>query len=122
MRTALSRGDGPLKITNAWAFVAGVGLFCLFGMIVALAFAGWKPESITGMFLGLATLLAAVTAAVRKAEVVEAKTDQQSESLATIERQTDGELKAAIAEAVAEGIDRAAAKYRAEQRQQQIGG
>jgi uncharacterized membrane protein len=88
---ALSRGETALKInTVPQAVVLSVGLIAAAGLVVGLAFAGWSAEAIVG-FGGLA--LALVTGqfvAARRASVVEAKTDQQTATLDTIRRQTNG--------------------------------
>lgn len=103
----IGSGGVPLRISNTWAIVLGLAVLGLFGMIVALAFAGWEAEAIGGLFVGLAALAGAVTAAIRKAEVVEAKTDRQSaqldrmhDTMATVERQTNGESERRIVAAV----------------------
>jgi hypothetical protein len=116
MEPALSRGDTPLKI-NSWpqAVVAGVGILAVAGIVIALALAGWSAEAIIG-FGGLA--LALVTGQyvqTRRAAVVEAKTDQQTNTLEVIADQTNGRLRATVADAVEHGIQRAVTAYRAEQ-------
>lgn len=96
----IGSGGTELRISNAWAKVAGLGVVCLFGMIIALAFAGWKAAEIGGLFVGLGTLFAGVVYAVRHGEVVEAKTDRQTVQLDRIEKQTNGESVERLAAAV----------------------
>lgn len=83
--------DRFIKIST-WpqAVVAASGLLATAGIVVALVMAGWSGEAIAGfaaLVLGLATGQYVQT---RKASVVEAKTDQQTEMLETVVRQTNG--------------------------------
>lgn len=88
---ALSRGDESLKI-DSWpqAIVAVAGILATGGVVVFLASAGWSGEAI-GAFASLALgIIASQFVSARKAAVVEAKTDQQTATLATIKAQTNG--------------------------------
>lgn len=127
----MAGAGAPLKISNTWAWVVMVGSVCLTGMIVALALAGWPTESIVGLMAGLSGVLTAAAVAVRKGEVVEAKTDQQSEHLdaqtntlaeiqstmGTVARRVNGELDDRIARAMEEAAEMGAARAVAALRQ-----
>lgn len=108
----LSRGDKPvdrvIKINN-WpqAIVAAAGLIAISGIIVALVLAGWSAESIIGFAALAAGLVTGQYVQTRKAAVVEAKTDVQTEMLETVVAQTNGLSEAerrAIAEHAAEAM------------------
>lgn len=98
---ALSRGDTPLKINN-WptAIVAGIGILTAGAVLVFLVEAGWSAEGIAAFVTLAAGIFGGQALQARKTASVEAKTDQQSETLETIVRQTNGELKRAVREAV----------------------
>lgn len=84
-------GGDALKIDN-WpqAVVVVAGILATGGVVVFLVSAGWSGEAI-GAFATLTIgLFAGQFAATRKAAVVEAKTDQQTTQLDTIQRQTNG--------------------------------
>lgn len=92
----LSRGDA-LKI-DTWpqAIVIAVSIVAGAGLVACLIFAGWSTEAIIGfatLAIGLGVNQAVTT---RKASVVEAKTDQQSDTLATIKAQTNGKSDAEL--------------------------
>jgi hypothetical protein len=81
----------PLQINNMpQAIVAATGVVATAGIIVALALAGWSSEAIIA-FGGLAaSMVVGQVVAARKASVVEAKTDQQTNMLETVVKQTNG--------------------------------
>jgi len=91
MMKALSREDTTLKI-NSWpqAIVAVTGILAIGGIVVALALAGWDAEAIMGFATLAAALVVGQFVQTRRASVVEAKTDAQTATLQTIERQTNG--------------------------------
>lgn len=80
-----------LKI-NSWpqAIVAAVGILAIAAIVVSLALAGWTAEAIVGFASLAAALVVGQFVQTRRAAVVEAKTDQQTQTLETIERQTNG--------------------------------
>jgi hypothetical protein len=67
----------------------------LAGMSVALAFAGWKPESITGFVMALGTGLGSILAVVGRMLSVNA---DQTQALAEIHESTNGKLSASEAQ------------------------
>lgn len=93
-----SRGDA-VKIDN-WpqAFVIGVGLVTIAGLVVFLVQAGWTGETIIGFATLALGLFAGQVVQARKTAAVEAKTDQQTETLATIVEQTNGRSEAELDE------------------------
>lgn len=116
MEGSLSRGYGELKINSGpQAAVAIAGIVAVAGMLVALILAGWSPEAIVGFVVAIAGVAAGQFMNTRKAAEIDAKTDVQTEKIDTIVEQTNGQMRAAISEAVQDGIAKAAAAYRAEQ-------
>jgi hypothetical protein len=80
-----------LKI-DSWpqAIVLVTGILGLVGLVAFLSAAGWSEGGIAGM---VTLLLAVVTGQymnARKASVVEAKTDAQTDQLTQIAKQTNG--------------------------------
>lgn len=77
---------------NSWpqAIVAVTGIVAVAGIVVSLALAGWNAEAIAGFASLALALVVGQYVQTRRASVVEAKTDQQTETLHTIERQTNG--------------------------------
>ena len=65
----------------------------LAGMSVALAFAGWKPESIVGFVIALGSGLGAVLGVVGKMMIINA---DQSERIEEIAENTNGNLRRII--------------------------
>lgn len=63
----------------------------LFGMAVALAFAGWKMESIIGLTGGLGTVAGVLLAALSKLGTISNKVDQ-------VAHQTNGVLRQTVAQ------------------------
>jgi hypothetical protein len=115
MEPAVSRGDTPLKIdTTPQAIVASVGIVATACLVGFLVWSGWNGETIVGFGALAIGLFAANFATTRKAAQLDAKQDQQSAKLDTVVRQTDGELKSTITEAVSDGIARAVAANRQE--------
>lgn len=107
LSSTFTYGGKTLKIDNTpTAIVASVGILGAVGLVVALIFAGWSSEAIIGFGTLALGLVAGQATAARKAATIEAKTDHQTEQLTTIASQTDGELRQAIADAVADGIER----------------
>jgi hypothetical protein len=101
-------GGVKLKIDNTpTAIVASVGIMAAAGLAAFLVSAGWSAEAIIGFAVLALGLITGQAVNARKTATIEAKTDQQTGTLETIARQTDGELKQAISDAVADGIDRA---------------
>lgn len=92
------------------AIVASVGILAIAGIIVALALAGWSGEAIVAFGALALALVTGQLVQVRKTSEVEAKTDQQTQTLRVIARQTNGDLKAIVADAVADGIRRGVAE------------
>lgn len=109
----LSRGDKPLKI-DSWpqAIVAVAGIAATAGVVVFLAGAGWSGEAI-GAFATLALgIVATQFVQTRKTAQVEAKTDQQSETLDQIVRQTNGKSDAELDEIAGRAAVQVIAAYR----------
>lgn len=107
MKPSVSRGDEPLKI-ESWpqAVVLAVGLAVTGGVVIFLVSAGWSSEAIIAFGTLAAGLFAGQAVQARKASTVEAKTDQQTETLAQLVEQTNGKSEAEL-DAIA---DRAAVK------------
>jgi hypothetical protein len=96
-----------LKI-DSWpqAIVIAVGLVVTVGLVMFLVNAGWSAEAIIGFATLAIGLFASQFVQTRKAATVEAKTDQQTETLAKIVEQTNGKSEAELDEIA----DRAAVK------------
>ena len=105
-----------MKITS-WpqATVVVVGLTAVAAIVISLVRAGWDSETIIALATAAAVIVAGQYVQTRRASELDAKQDQQSRTLDTVARQTNGELKATVAQAVETGIGRAVAVYRAEQ-------
>lgn len=90
----LSNGRGePVKLKiDSWpqAAVIMTGLVTLGAMLWMLVRAGWGADSIVAFAALAVGTFTGQTIAARKASVVEAKTDAQTESLEVIKRQTNG--------------------------------
>jgi hypothetical protein len=106
-----------LKINNVpTAIVATAGIIAVAGVVIGLALAGWKVESITALALLAAGIAGGQVVATRKAATVDAKTDQQNDTLAVIADQTNGRMRAAISAAVEDGISRGMARVEQERK------
>lgn len=103
--------DRYLKI-NGWpqAIVAITGVFATAAIIVALILAGWSAEAIVGFAVLAVGLFTGQVVNARNASKVEAKTDHQTDTLATIVRQTNGLSDADRARLAEEAADLAAVK------------
>lgn len=102
-----ANGGTELKIDNTpTAIVASVGIVAAAALVGFLVSAGWSTEAIIGFGTLALGIVGGQAVNARKTATIEAKTDQQTGTLETIARQTDGELKKAISDAVADGIDR----------------
>lgn len=94
-----------MKINNGpQAAVAIAAIVAVSAIVISLVLAGWSAEAIIGMAAAAVALATGQLVNARRTSVVEAKTDQQSETLDTIRHQTNGGMKAAIAAAVSQGI------------------
>jgi hypothetical protein len=107
-----------VKSSIVWAGVALVAIVAAIGL--GLSFAGWTDQAVIGWTAGIGTFAGSVFALLLK---VEGKTDAQtqqltqiSDTMATVERRTNGELDARI-EA---GMRRAADLVLAELRKQGV--
>lgn len=98
------------------ATVATAGVLAVAGILVALVLAGWSSEAIIGFAVAIAGIAAGQYVQTRNTSAIDAKQDQQSVKLDTVVRQTDGELKEAIAVAVQDGIARAVEQRKADGR------
>jgi hypothetical protein len=101
-------GGAMLKIDNTpTAIVASVGILAVAGLAGFLVSAGWS----SGAIIGFATLALALFGGqainARKTATIEAKTDDQSSTLEQIAKQTNGDMRKAISDAVADGIEKA---------------
>jgi hypothetical protein len=105
MEPALTRGDEQLKIDSMpQAIVLASGIFATAGLVGFLIWSGWSAEAIIGFAtLGMG-LFVGQFAAARKASQLDAKQDQQSAKLDKVVKQTNGDMRAAIAEGVSRGI------------------
>lgn len=108
MEPAVSRGETPLNV-KSWpqAAVLIAGVIAVGGVVVCLANAGWDGQTITAFAALALGVITGQGVMAHRSSVVEAKTDQQTEQLATIARQTNGELKAAVRGAVRAELDAA---------------
>lgn len=86
------------------AIVVTAGIFATSGLVGFLVWSGWSAEAIIGFAVLALGLFAGQYAAVRKASQVDAKQDQQSAKLDRVVKQTNGDMRAAIAEGVSRGI------------------
>lgn len=113
MKPAVSRGDTTLKIDN-WpqAVVLSVGLLAAGGLVAFLVSAGWSSEAIIGFGVLAAGLFAGQAVQARKTATVEAKTDQQTETLAQIVSQTNGKSDTELDEIADRAAVRVIAAYR----------
>lgn len=94
---------------NSWpqAIVAVTGILTIAAIVVSLALAGWTAEAIVGFASLAGALVVGQFIQTRRAAVVEAKTDQQTETLHVIERQTNGRSSAelqAVADRAAQAV------------------
>ncbi len=108
-----------MRIEN-WptAIVVVCGLHSTAAVVVFLANAGWQAESILAFGTLAVGVFAGQAVTARKASQLADKTDEQSEKLATIVKQTNG-LQASHAAGIAEtAAARAIVKYEARQREQ----
>lgn len=103
--------DRIIKISN-WpqAVVACAGLLAIVGVVWALSHAGMSIEVIVGAVMTLLGLSGGQLAIARRAASTEAKTDAQTDQLATIVRQTNGLTDADRARLAEEAADLAAVK------------
>jgi hypothetical protein len=85
---------------DSWpqAIVVTAGVLVTGAVVVALAFAGWSSEAIIGFGTLAIGVFAGQYVQTRKTAQIEAKTDQQSEQLATIVEQTNGKTEAELDE------------------------
>jgi Flp pilus assembly protein TadB len=112
-----------LKIsTLPQAIVAAAGILAVAAVVVSLALAGWSPEAIVGFGILAATQFVALYLQTRRTAVVEAKTDQQTEQLDTIVRQTNGMTDEDRARVAEEAADLAAVKIVAAYNRGEMGG
>jgi hypothetical protein len=96
------------------AIVAVAGVLAVAGILIALVLAGWSSEAVVGFAVAIAGIATGQYVNTRKTSELDAKQDQQSAKLDTVVRQTNGEMSAAIAQAVETGIGRAVQTYRQE--------
>lgn len=103
----MSREDSPLKI-DTWpqALVTAVAIVTGAGALAFLYAKGADLPTIGAFMVVVAGLFTGQALAARKASVVEAKTDKQTEQLHTIIGQTNGKSEAELEEIA----DRAAVK------------
>ena len=117
----MGEGEAVQRVVkvDSWpqAVVAASGVVATGGIVVALVWAGWSGEAIIGFAALAAGLFTGQYVTTRRASAVEAKTDQQTQTLATIVRQTNGLSEAEREKLADEAADRAAvrviAAYRA---------
>lgn len=100
-----------LKI-DTWpqAVVAVSGVLATAGIIAALAMSGWSGEAIIGFAALAAGLFTGQYVTTRRASTVEAKTDQQTATLETIVKQTNGLSEQERERLADEAADRAAVR------------
>lgn len=103
--------DRIIKISN-WpqAAVAIAGLVAICGLVWTLSHAGLPPEAIIGAVLTVAGISGGQLAIARRAASTEAKTDDQSQQLQTIVRQTNGLSETERQRLVEDAADQAAVK------------
>jgi hypothetical protein len=108
------QGDDVQRVTkiDSWpqAVVAVSGLVATGAIVVALVWAGWSGEAIIGFAALAAGLFTGQYVNTRRASAVEAKTDQQTQTLATIVRQTNGLSHEEREKLADEAADRAAVR------------
>lgn len=93
IKSAASRGDTPVKLkVESWpqAAVVITGLITAAAVLVLLVRAGWSVDGIVAAAVAVAGIFTGQFVTTRKASVVEAKTDAQTETLDVIARQTNG--------------------------------
>lgn len=80
-----------LKInTTAHAVVACVGVVCVAAIVIAMIIAGWSGETIVAFGALALSLVTGQIIQTHKSAKIEAKTDQQTETLDQIVDQTNG--------------------------------
>lgn len=81
----LSRGDAKLNIEK-WPTAAVIitAILAVAGMIIGLAMAGWHSESIVALAVGFSGVFGSLIVTLRKQSTLEAKTDQQTDTLNAI--------------------------------------
>lgn len=90
----------PLGLLLVAVVVVVLGLL---GSGVALAYAGWSPESITGLLLGLGTVAGTILPLVAK---VLTETRQQTKTLDEVKESTNGRMHQTIDTAVQAAIEK----------------
>lgn len=79
---------------QVWGAVGiGIVVMATMGMVVGLAFAGWKPESITALAIGVGAPLATLIGVVAKVLGINA---EQSKTINEIAENVNGNLTARI--------------------------
>lgn len=103
----LPQRPGEIRVSKGTVYATIALIMAGFVACIALAFAGWKAPEIIGLMSGLLGLGGAVIALLEGLTRVlrinvdqSERLDEQSEKLATVERQTNGEMTARINEAV----------------------
>lgn len=78
----LSREATALNIEK-WPAAAVIitAILAIVGMIIGLALAGWHSESIVALAVGFSGVFGSLAITLRKQSVLEAKTDQQTDTL-----------------------------------------
>jgi hypothetical protein len=111
-----------VKSSIVWAGVALVSIVAALG--VGLSYAGWTDQAVAGWTVGIGTFAGAVFTLLLK---VENKTDGQTaqldqiqDTMATVERRTNGELDARITAAMEEAAEMGAARVLAVLREQGV--
>lgn len=104
------------------AVVVSTGIVTVAALVAFLVWTGKDIETILALAVTAAGLFTGQYATTRKAsqldakqDQLDAKQDQQTGKLDTVVRQTNGELKATVSDAVETGIARAVAAYRHDQ-------
>lgn len=96
-RQAVYRGQAAPRRSTAHIWASAIIIVALFGAGVALAEAGWKPESITGMLILFGGLASTVIVAVSKLADIDVATQ-------VVERRTNGELQNTIRDSVRQAM------------------
>jgi hypothetical protein len=113
MKPVVSRGDDALKI-DSWpqAMVICVGLLATAGVVGFLVSAGWSSEAIIAFATLAVGLFAGQLVQARKGATVEAKTDQQTATLAQLVDQTNGKSEAELDEIADRAVLKLVAAYK----------
>lgn len=94
-----------MAVSVTVAITSAVVVLAMVAGAVVLAVSGRDVGFIVGLLVPVGTAAGAVIATLGKLVSLERKTDEQTETLQTIEHQTNGHLRVVVAEEVSKALD-----------------